>query len=81
LLGYLILRSTFLPRVLGIVSLIGGVAWLAFVYPPLGSTLFLPIVLFALLGCVLTIGWLLIRGVDEKRWYEVSAASSSSIWR
>ena len=81
LLGYLILRSTFLPRVLGIVSLIGGVAWLAFVYPPLGNMLFLPIVLFALLGCVLTIGWLLIRGVDEKRWYEMSAASSSSIWR
>ena len=79
--GYLILRSTFLPRVLGVVSLIGGVAWLAFVYPPLGSKLFLPIVLFALLGCAMTIGWLLVRGVDEKKWHEMAAASSSSVWR
>ena len=50
-------------------------------YPPLGSKLFLPIVLFALIGCAATIGWLLIRGVDEKKWYEMAAASSSSIWR
>jgi hypothetical protein len=28
-----------------------------------------------------TIGWLLIRGVDEKKWYEMAAASSFSIWR
>jgi hypothetical protein len=36
---------------------------------------------FALIGCAVTIGWLLFRGVDEKRWYEMAAASSSSIWR
>jgi hypothetical protein len=81
MMGYLVLRSTFLPRVLGVVSLIGGIGWLAFVYPPLGSKLFLPIVLFALLGCAMTIGWLLVRGVDEPKWHEMAAASSSSIWR
>ena len=81
LTGYLMFRATFLPRVLGILSLIGGAAWLTFVYPPLGSRLFLPIALFALFGCAVTIGWLLIRGVDEKKWYEMAAASSSSIWR
>jgi len=81
LTGYLMFRATFLPRVLGVLSLIGGAAWLAFVYPPLGNALFMPIVLFALLGCAVTIGWLLFRGVDEKRWYEMAAASSSSVWR
>ena len=81
LTGYLMFRATFLPRVLGILSLIGGAAWLTFVYPPLGSRLFLPIALFALFGCAVTIGWLLFRGVDEKKWYEMAAASSSSIWR
>ena len=81
LTGYLMFRATFLPRVLGILSLIAGAAWLAFVYPPLGSRLFLPIVLFALIDCAVTIGWLLVRGVDEKRWYEMAAATSSSIWR
>ena len=81
LTGYLMFRATFLPRVLGVLSLIGGAAWLTFVYPPLGNKLFLPIALFALIGCAVTIGWLLIRGVDEKKWYEMAAASSSLIWR
>ncbi len=81
LTGYLMFRATFLPRVLGILSLIAGAAWLTFVYPPLGSKLFLLIALFALIGCAVTIGWLLFRGVDEKKWYEMAAASSSSIWR
>ena len=74
--GYLMFRATFLPRVLGVLSLIGGAGWLAFVYPPLGNTLFLPIALFALFGCAVTIGWLLFRGVDEKKWYEMAAAPS-----
>jgi hypothetical protein len=81
MMGYLMFRATFLPRVLGVLSLIGGAAWLAFVYPPLGNKLFLPVVVFALIGCAVTIGWLLFRGVDEKKWYEMAAASSSSIWR
>ena len=79
--GYLMFRATFLPRVLGVLTLIGGAGWLAFVYPPLGSTLFLPVALVALFGSAVKIGWLLIRGVDEKQWYEMAAASSSSIWR
>ena len=79
--GYLMFRATFLPRVLGVLSLIGGAGWLAFVYPPLGNKLYLPIVLFALVGCAVTIGWLLFRGVDETKWYGMAAASSSSIWR
>jgi hypothetical protein len=81
LTGYLMFRATFLPRVLGVLSLIGGAAWLAFVYPPLGNALYLPIVLFALIGCAATIGWLLFRGVNERKWYEMAAASSSSVWR
>ncbi|HUQ81493.1 MAG TPA: DUF4386 domain-containing protein [Gemmatimonadaceae bacterium] len=79
--GYLMYRATFLPRVLGVLSLIGGAAWLAFVYPPLGNKLILPIALFALIGCAVTIGWLLLRGVDEEKWYEMAAATSSSVWR
>jgi hypothetical protein len=79
--GYLMFRATFLPRVLGVLSLIAGAAWLTFVYPPLGNRLFVPIALFALVGCAALIGWLLIRGVDEKKWYEMAAVSSSSIWR
>ena len=81
LTGYLTLRSTFLPRVMGIISLVGGAGWLTYVYPPLGNRLFLPLIIWALIGASITIGWLLIRGVDEQKWYEKAAASTSSVWR
>jgi len=81
MVGWLMLRSHFLPRALGVLALGGGAGWLAFLYPPLGGRLFMPIALFALLGCAVTIGWLLVRGVDERKWYEMVSASTSSVWR
>ena len=81
LLGYLMYRATFLPRILGVLTLIGGAAWLTFVYPPLGLRLLIPIGLFALVTSALKIGWFLIRGVDERKWYEMADASAASVWR
>ncbi|MCL4865673.1 MAG: DUF4386 family protein [Gemmatimonadales bacterium] len=74
--GYLMVRSTFLPRSLGILSLAGGVGWMAFLYPPLGLKLFPFIVAIGLLGALATIGWLLVVGVDEQRWKEQAGVAA-----
>jgi hypothetical protein len=78
--AYLILRSTFWPRFLGVLSALGGVGWLTYLWPPLGAQLFFYVAAVGLLGAVATIAWLLIVGVHEERWTAQARAAQASIW-
>ena len=79
--GWLIFRSGFLPRFLGVLSMVGGLGWLTYLWPPLGSQVFVGVALFAIVGVIATSGWLLIRGVDDAKWRERAALAATSIWR
>ena len=79
LTGYLMIRSIFLPRILGILSVFAGLGWLTFLYPPLGYSLFPYIAAFGLLGALSLIVWLLIKGVNEQRWKEQAGVAAASM--
>src|SRR5207248_8782949 len=77
--GYLILRSTFLPRILGALSVLAGLSLLTFLWPPLGLRLLPLVAVLGLIGALPQIMWLLAKGVDEGRWREQAATASSGI--
>ena len=73
LIGYLILRSTFLPRVLGGLMMVGGLGWLTFISPALSSSLSPYNMAPAILGEGVLMVWLMVAGVNVNRWREQAA--------
>jgi hypothetical protein len=66
--GFLILRSGFWPRALGVLSIAAGLGWLTYLYPPLLGRVFPVVMGIGLFGVAVHIFWLLAFGVDEQRW-------------
>ena len=78
MIGFLILRSTFLPPILGVLMAIAGVSWLTFFSPSLARFLspwnFVP----GLIGEGSLTLWLLAKGVNVQRWHEQADAKRSA---
>jgi Domain of unknown function (DUF4386) len=84
LIGCLIFRSAFLPRILGALLAVGGLCYLTnsfadFLAPAFGDALGLYIVVPGALAELLLILWLLVKGVNLQRWKE--QASAAGEWR
>jgi hypothetical protein len=75
LLGYLIFKSRFLPRILGVFLAFAGLTYQAFLSPPLADRLFLYLLAPAgALGELSLVFWLLVFGVNAPRWWEQATA-------
>ena len=78
LIGYLILRSSFLPRVLGVLMMFAGLAWLAFLLPAVPHYLSIAIEVLGFLAELSLCLWLLVMGVNVERWKQQASAARSS---
>jgi hypothetical protein len=72
LLGYLILRSSFLPRILGGLMVLAGLGWLTFLMLSPTSRMVPYLEGLGILAEGLLMLWLLILGVNPHRWREQS---------
>jgi hypothetical protein len=68
LIGWLIIRSTFLPRVLGWLMVLAGLGWLAYVWLPVAKHFSLYVEVVGIVAEASLMLWLLVKGVNEKRW-------------
>ncbi len=78
LLGYLILRSTFLPRILGVLMAFAGLGWLVFL-SPLAHALSTYLKVLGFLAEASLMLWLLVMGVNEQRWREQARAAGATV--
>ena len=78
--GFLIVRSTFLPKTLGRLIQVAGVGYLAngftlFLAPAYAGQVFLAIMVPVFVGETSLSLWLLIKGVNVERWQHAAAAA------
>ena len=81
LAGYLIARSTFIPRILGVLLAIGGLSYIisafaSFLSPSFGAQLSPHIIPAGLIGEGSLSVWLTVRGLNLQRWNEQASLTT-----
>jgi len=74
LIGYLIYKSTFLPRILGVLMAVAGLGWLILLLP-LANQLSTNIKVLGFLAEVSLMLWLIVKGMNVQRWKEQAGAA------
>ena len=77
-LGYLVLRSSFMPRVIGALLMLAGAGYLLHLWPPLITAITPFHLVLAAPGELSIVGWLLVRGVSNSRWRAQAGAAGRS---
>jgi hypothetical protein len=75
LIGYLIFRSAFIPKIIGVLEVLAGVGYLTLLWQPLAHYLYPYNLALAGPGEISLMLWLLVKGVNEQRWKEVATAT------
>jgi len=81
LVGYLILKSIFLPRFVGVLMVLAGLGWMtrgltSLVSLPIASGVSSYLMGLGVLGEMTLTVWLLAKGVDEERWKKQADAAA-----
>ena len=78
LTGILIFRSTFMPRILGVLLAISGTGWMLYLVPPFAMPLFIPYIAgTSAIGEIPVMLWLLIMGVNNEKWNAQAALAAA----
>ncbi len=82
LTGYLIFKSTFMPKVVGALMMFAGVGWLTnsfanFLAPAFARSLVPYIIAPGGIGEVTLCAWLLVKGVNVQRWKEQANSATA----
>ena len=75
LIGYLVFRSTFLPRILGALMAFAGLGWVTYLSPQFAGHLSPYNLAAGVLGQESLMLWLLVKGVTDQRWKEQASVA------
>jgi len=77
MIGYLIFRSTFLPRIIGALVALAGMGYLTLLWQPLAHYLYPYNLALAGPGEISLLLWLLVKGVNVGKWKETASVGQS----
>jgi hypothetical protein len=77
LIGYLIFRSTFLPRIIGALGVLAGCGYLTLLWQPLAHYLYPYNLALAGPGEISLLLWLIVKGVNARKWKETAGVGQS----